>query len=314
MKHIAIFVSGAGESAERIVKLFNEGNRLRTVLVVADEEGRDVLAHLHDIEGVELLLIPESEWQVKSGEISGKLKDKDVKLIVLDGFEHVISDEIMEAVEGELLRVSDSATAPREVVRALESPKGAEESRNIQNGADAGRDTAFGMSDEETEGEQDAPAPEGPPSLEHAWAKSLKIEYKEPKGRSDERSREEQKGSDELREGQRSNDELREGPPEIPIVMGQPFHGPNHRDGERKHHMEPMPSTWLVWSVLVTIFCCFIPGIVAIIFSSQVSSRYFAGDIEGAKRSSRNAEAWIIVSFVIGVISATLYLPFMLLG
>ncbi|MCH5230394.1 MAG: CD225/dispanin family protein [Muribaculaceae bacterium] len=75
-----------------------------------------------------------------------------------------------------------------------------------------------------------------------------------------------------------------------------------------------MPSTWLIWSVLITVFCCFIPGIIAIIYSSQVSSRYYAGDIEGARRASRNAEIWIIVSFVLGVLSATLYLPFMLIG
>lgn len=74
----------------------------------------------------------------------------------------------------------------------------------------------------------------------------------------------------------------------------------------------PMPSTYLIWSVLTTVFCCFIPGIVAIIFSSQVSSRYFAGDYEGAKRASDRAQIWIIVSFVLGVLSATLYLPIML--
>lgn len=73
-----------------------------------------------------------------------------------------------------------------------------------------------------------------------------------------------------------------------------------------------MPPTWLVWSVIMTVFCCTIPGIVAIIFSSQVSSRYGMGDIEGAKRASRNAEIWIIVSFVLGVLSSTLYLPIMM--
>lgn len=77
---------------------------------------------------------------------------------------------------------------------------------------------------------------------------------------------------------------------------------------------EPMPPTWLVWSVIMTILCCFIPGIVAIVYSSKVSGRYFAGDIEGAKRASRNAEIWIIISFVLGVISNTLYLPLAIAG
>ena len=63
------------------------------------------------------------------------------------------------------------------------------------------------------------------------------------------------------------------------------------------------------WSMLVTLCCCFIPGIAAIVFSSMVSTRYGRGDIEGAKRASRMAEIWIIVSFCLGVLAAPLYVP-----
>lgn len=75
---------------------------------------------------------------------------------------------------------------------------------------------------------------------------------------------------------------------------------------------QPMPPTYLIWSIVCTLLCCFIPGLFAIFFSSQVSSKYYAGDIEGAEKASRRAEIWIIISFVLGVISATLYLPLML--
>lgn len=85
-------------------------------------------------------------------------------------------------------------------------------------------------------------------------------------------------------------------------------------NSQLKTDSEPMPSTWLVWSVVCTILCCFIPGVIAIIQSARVSSRYYAGDIEGAKRASHNAEIWIIVSFVLGVLSSTLYLPITLAG
>lgn len=78
-------------------------------------------------------------------------------------------------------------------------------------------------------------------------------------------------------------------------------------------HQEPMPSTYLVWSILATILCCFIPGVVAIVFSSMVSSRYYAKDYEGARRASVRAEAWIIASVVLGLITATVYLPLSLL-
>ncbi len=78
-------------------------------------------------------------------------------------------------------------------------------------------------------------------------------------------------------------------------------------------HPEPMPKTFLVWSVLATVLCCFIPGIVAIVYSSMVSSKYYAKDYEGARRCSQMAEIWIIVSIVLGVVTAAVYIPISLL-
>lgn len=75
----------------------------------------------------------------------------------------------------------------------------------------------------------------------------------------------------------------------------------------------PMPPTYFVWSVLATVLCCFIPGIIGIVYSSMVSSRYYTGDFEGARRASRNAEICIIISIVLGVVSSTLYIPLSLL-
>ncbi len=74
-------------------------------------------------------------------------------------------------------------------------------------------------------------------------------------------------------------------------------------------HTESMPETYLVWSVLATVLCCLIPGVVAIVYSTMVSSRYYAKDYEGARRASEKAQYWIIASVVLGVITATVYLP-----
>lgn len=70
-----------------------------------------------------------------------------------------------------------------------------------------------------------------------------------------------------------------------------------------------MPPTGMLWSVLSVIFCCILPGIVAIYFSSRVSKCYYEGDMAGAERASRLAQIWIIVSFVLGLMNATLWLP-----
>lgn len=290
MKKIAIFVSGAGESAERIVKLFNEGNRVKTVLVVANDSGADIIERLKALndEDLTLIYIPDGEWQEKSTEVANLIKDKDVRLIVLDDFTGVLTDEIMEATEGEILRVSSPEQAPREVVAALEADLRKPVEETI----------------EEKQEDLD-------PTPESEWADALKIQFTPPK--------------------------VPTTPPEVPdeidpereeLVIGkdqQPTEEYNRPGNyryedrrefrqEREEKREPMPSTWLIWSILVTIFCCFIPGIIAIIFSSQVTSKYYMGDIEGAKRASYNAEIWIIVSFVLGVLTATLYLPFLLIS
>lgn len=75
----------------------------------------------------------------------------------------------------------------------------------------------------------------------------------------------------------------------------------------------PMPSTYMIWAILSMICCCMPAGIVAIIYSASVSSRYFARDYAGARRASRNAQIWIIVSIVTGIVANALYVPLTLL-
>ncbi|MFK3649531.1 CD225/dispanin family protein [Lysobacter enzymogenes] len=60
----------------------------------------------------------------------------------------------------------------------------------------------------------------------------------------------------------------------------------------------PYPN-YLVWSIIVTVlgacFCCLLgaaPGVVAIVFGSQVSSKFAAGDDAGARRASEQAKLW----------------------
>ncbi len=65
----------------------------------------------------------------------------------------------------------------------------------------------------------------------------------------------------------------------------------------------PIP-TYLVWAILVTLFCFLPTGIVAIVFASQVSSKLQAGDLAGAREASNKAKMWTIISAVAGVVLA----------
>ena len=74
-----------------------------------------------------------------------------------------------------------------------------------------------------------------------------------------------------------------------------------------------MPPSYLLWAILSCIVCCVPTGIVAIIYSSSVSTKYFSRDYEGARRASRLAQIWIIVSIVAGIIFGALYVPLAIL-
>lgn len=61
------------------------------------------------------------------------------------------------------------------------------------------------------------------------------------------------------------------------------------------------PKNWLVEAILVTIFCCQIIGIVAIVFAAQVNSKFAAGDYAGAQSASKDAGKWTKVAFFVGI-------------
>lgn len=100
-------------------------------------------------------------------------------------------------------------------------------------------------------------------------------------------------------------------PAQQPQPMQQPQYS-QYPQPPKPDEQPPMPDTYLVWSVLATVFCCLIPGIVAIVYSTMVSSKYYVKDFEGARKASRMAQYWIIASIVLGVITAAVYIPLML--
>ena len=65
---------------------------------------------------------------------------------------------------------------------------------------------------------------------------------------------------------------------------------------------QPMPPTYLVWAILTTILCFWPLGIAAIVNAAGVSSAYNQGDIERAKRRSKNARLYSIWTAVIGFV------------
>jgi hypothetical protein len=88
---------------------------------------------------------------------------------------------------------------------------------------------------------------------------------------------------------------------------GQPL---GYRPGQTPGYV----PNYLVWSILVTIFCCLPLGIASIVYSSQVDTRLRLGDYDGAVDASNKAKTFCWVSFGIGLAAGLLYLVLIILG
>ncbi len=69
-------------------------------------------------------------------------------------------------------------------------------------------------------------------------------------------------------------------------------------------------TTYLVWSILVTIFCCLPLGIPAIVFAAKIDNCNARGDFNGAAENARKAKLFCIWGAVLTVVLAILYVVF----
>ena len=67
------------------------------------------------------------------------------------------------------------------------------------------------------------------------------------------------------------------------------------------------PKTWLVESILVTLFCCLPFGIVGIVNAAKVNSLYASGNIEAAQQASATAAKWTKIGYIVGIVVIIVY-------
>ena len=65
---------------------------------------------------------------------------------------------------------------------------------------------------------------------------------------------------------------------------------------------------------ILSIFCCWPLGIVAIIFAAQVNGKVASGDFTGAADASKKAKLFSFIAIGIGVVLVLIYVLMMLLG
>jgi len=67
------------------------------------------------------------------------------------------------------------------------------------------------------------------------------------------------------------------------------------------------PNNHLVWSILVTLFCCLPLGIVAIIKSTQVNGLWQSGQYAEAQAAADSARKFVMWSVIIGIAVDIIY-------
>lgn len=94
---------------------------------------------------------------------------------------------------------------------------------------------------------------------------------------------------------------------EVPPAPPQMSDNGYNYSRQEPQHYGVCPKTWLVESILVTLFCCLPFGIVGIIKASHVESAYRAGNYAEAQRYSQEAGKWTKWSFILGIGITLLY-------
>lgn len=340
MKKLAIFASGAGTNAENIHKFFSRGNRIGVDIVIYDRKDAGVAERMAQY-GVETLYIPASKWRDNPEEIVELLQSRGIDMVVLAGFLRMVPDCVTEAYSKRIINIHPSLlpayggkgmyghNVHKAVIEAGEEKSGVtvhyvtpvcdageivmQQEVEIEPGETAEsleskiHDVEYSLYPMAIVKAFDAlnTPPPVPPAKE--WAETLGVQYRPELLDDAEGAGMEHCGGTGINGVGAGTGRYNASAGCVGSGVGVPLPPPTHMVSGNIE--EAMPPTHLIWSVLCTICCCFIPGIVAIIMSSKVSSRYYAGDIDGAKRASRAAEWWIIASFVLGVMSATLYVP-----
>lgn len=75
---------------------------------------------------------------------------------------------------------------------------------------------------------------------------------------------------------------------------------------QQQPQYQPRPSTYIGWSILLTVLCCSPIALLGIVTGAISSSRYNSGDVQGARRMSNLTEWLLIFSIVFAFITGPL--------
>jgi formyltetrahydrofolate-dependent phosphoribosylglycinamide formyltransferase len=103
MKKLAVFASGAGSNAQRIMERFRQHPGIQVSVVVCNRPGAGVIG-IAQSSGVPVLMI-ERERFMKGDAYIPELESKDIDVIILAGFLWKVPNRLVEAYRGRILNI-----------------------------------------------------------------------------------------------------------------------------------------------------------------------------------------------------------------
>ncbi|XP_068270343.1 proline rich transmembrane protein 1B [Nyctibius grandis] len=90
---------------------------------------------------------------------------------------------------------------------------------------------------------------------------------------------------------------------------GQPSTGPSPAG-----HGQRLPKDYMVESVLVTVFCCLLTGVVALVYSHETRSALSRGDMAQANVASKKAQSLVLFSLLFGLFASISWVIYVLVA
>lgn len=103
MHHLAIFASGNGSNARKIMEYFEHHPAIRVRAIVTNNPHAGVIRHAREF-GIPLLVIDKSMLRQK-GVVAQLLKDRGIDWIILAGFLLLIPPDLVEAFPDRILNI-----------------------------------------------------------------------------------------------------------------------------------------------------------------------------------------------------------------
>lgn len=103
MKNIAIFASGNGTNAERIIKYFNESSIAQVNVVLTNKSDAGVISRAQSL-NIDLIVFNRDDFY-NTANVINILNENNIDLIVLAGFLWLVPENILEKYEDRILNI-----------------------------------------------------------------------------------------------------------------------------------------------------------------------------------------------------------------